>query len=92
MMTSCRRTLENLVVGRRLRKDRKGRSLTNENIDHYQEIVFALSRAAPCGHFATLVRSIAAQSARLPSESFAFSGASRALMQKLSELSKEWLA
>ena len=31
--------------------------------------------AAPCGHFASLVRSIAAQSARLPSESFAFFGA-----------------
>ena len=33
--------------------------------------------AAPCGHFASLVRSIAAQSARLPSESFAFCGASQ---------------
>ena len=32
-------------------------------------------RAAPWGHFASLVRSIAAQSARLPSESFAFFGA-----------------
>ena len=32
--------------------------------------------AAPCGHFASLVRSIAAQSARLPSESFAFFGTS----------------
>ena len=72
-------------------KDRKGRTLTNADIDHYQAIILALSRAAPCGHFATLVRSIAAQSERLPSESFAFSGASRALMQKLSALSKEWL-
>ena len=35
-------------------------------------------RAAPWGHFASLVRSIAPQSARLPSESFAFFGASRA--------------
>ena len=33
-------------------------------------------QAAPCGHFASLVRSIATQSARLPSESFAFCGAS----------------
>jgi hypothetical protein len=32
--------------------------------------------AAPCGHFASLVRSIAPQSARLPSESFAFFGTS----------------
>ena len=32
-------------------------------------------RAVPWGHFASLVRSIAAQSARLPSESFAFFGA-----------------
>ena len=32
-------------------------------------------QAAPCGHFASLVRSIATQSARLPSESFAFFGA-----------------
>ena len=32
-------------------------------------------RAAPWGHFASLVRSIAPQSARLPSESFAFFGA-----------------
>ena len=60
MMTNCRRILENLVVGRRLRRDRKGRALTNEDIDHYQEIVFALSRT-------------------------------RALMQKLSALSKEWI-
>ena len=37
----------------------------------------AAFRAAPCGHFASLVRSIASQSARLPSESFAFFGASR---------------
>ncbi|MBQ3098515.1 MAG: hypothetical protein IJC66_10200 [Kiritimatiellae bacterium] len=65
-----------------------------QSLDRYCRlmIIFALSRAAPCGHFATLVRSIAAQSARPPSESFAFSGASRALMQKLSALSKEWLA
>ena len=41
-------------------KDRKGRTLSNEDTDHYQEIVFALSRT-------------------------------RALMQKLSALSKEWL-
>ena len=41
-------------------KDRKGRTLTNEDIDHYQEIIFALSRT-------------------------------RALMQKLSALSKDWL-
>ena len=25
-------------------KDRKGRALANEDIDHYQEIIFALSR------------------------------------------------
>jgi predicted helicase len=41
-------------------KDRKGRVLSNEDTDHYQEIVFALVRT-------------------------------RALMQKLSALSKEWL-
>ena len=41
-------------------KDRKGRVLSNEDTDHYQEIVFALVRT-------------------------------RALMQKLSTLSKEWL-
>ena len=41
-------------------KDRRGRTLTNEDIDHYQEIIFALSRT-------------------------------RALMQKLSALSKDWL-
>ena len=41
-------------------KDRKGRTLTNEDIDHYQEIIFALSRT-------------------------------RAHMQKLSALSKDWL-
>ena len=34
-----------------------------------------VQQAAPCGHFASLVRSIATQSARLPSESFAFCGA-----------------
>ena len=38
--------------------------------------VARIPQAAPCGHFASLVRSIAAQSARLPSESFAFCGAS----------------
>ena len=32
-------------------------------------------QAAPCCHFASLVRSITTQSARLPSESFAFCGA-----------------
>jgi len=42
-------------------KDRKGRTLANEDIDHYQAIILALSRT-------------------------------RALMQKLSALSKEWLA
>ena len=41
-------------------KDRKGRTLANEDIDHYQAIILALSRT-------------------------------RALMQKLSALSKEWL-
>ncbi len=42
-------------------KDRKGRTLTNADIDHYQAIILALSRT-------------------------------RTLMQKLSALSKEWLA
>jgi len=42
-------------------KDRKGRILTLDDIDHYQAIILALSRT-------------------------------RALMQKLSALSKEWLA
>ena len=37
--------------------------------------VARIPQAAPCGHFASLVRSIATQSARLPSESFAFCGA-----------------
>ena len=41
-------------------KDRKGRTLANEEIDHYQAIILALSRT-------------------------------RALMQKLSALAKEWL-